>query len=285
MENTDVGVGVDEGSGLVRPEEILGFLPEADIEKMLEESASYSIELPEDPTSPEFGMRYLQKVLAQCRQYLNRVQYYLQITRRYEKNLRARIKLEEMNLELRTHQLLADNVIVRQGPSVDDRKALAAAMMSTEHKSLALLRVAHINVDESIKIIKMKYDDLNRSSMDVKTQRQMVKDELDDLGSGGSGYNRPIRDKDGTVPAGLPPAVQPGVRIDPKDLLDDSRRPDDLPPAKDAVHAQQIVNFFSRPSMAPVKAPARPEPAPVVEPIIVPAALTQTISYDDLLTD
>lgn len=289
---------MSEETDLRKPDQIQGHIPRAKLEDMLEEIAEYSVDLPEDPTLPELGMRHLRALLAKCRQYTNRAQYYLQVTRRYEKNLRAQIRLEELSLELRMASLLADDVVVRQGPSVDDRKALAITQLRSEHENLAMLRVEHSNLEETVRIIKLKYDDLNRSNQDIKLQRQMVREDQGAWTSDGKGYEPPQARQDGTVPGGLAPPVR-SEPIDPSDLLDPSRRPDDLPPPKDAVHAKQVAAFFSRPSFTRPDAPPAPPPvqdsAPAPEqatpaaPARVPeparAAPVPTLTYDDILAD
>jgi hypothetical protein len=218
------------------------------IDQILEEISGYEVKLEEDPTLPELGNKYLQRILSQCRQYLNRVQYYLQLAKRTEKSLRSQVREYELDLDLKTNNLLADDQIVRKQPSIEDRKALAASQLIDEHENLAKLRVFLLNVEEGSKIIKHKYDHLRATNQDIRLQRNMVRD---DIGPGDDGYQPPTKDRDGSVLGGLPPVVRSRI-IDPKDILDPDKRPADLPEPVDAVHAQQIAEFYSRSQPEPI---------------------------------
>ena len=187
------------------------------MEAMLDEIAQYSIDLEEDPTQVHLGIPYLQRVLAKCRQYTNRVQYYMQRTKRYENRLRSEIKILELDLDFKMKEKLADDALVRKQPSIEDRKALATTMLADEHRSLANLQVELQDVEETYKIIKAKHMELQRTSNDIKTQRNLVKDDMLARLGGHEGYVKPQVAQDKSVPEGLPPPVE--VRPDPKDLL------------------------------------------------------------------
>lgn len=263
-------------------EAIPSYLSSRQLEEMLDELSGYAVELAEDPTLPSLGAKYLMAKIAQCRKHTNRAHFYLQNARRYEKNLRVRAKEWELDLEMKTAMMLADDSITRDQPSIDDRKAYAASQLKAEHEQLAALRVAMVELGDTIRIIKSKYDELKATNRDIVTQRQIVKDDKELWGQGG-GYEPPQTRKDGTVPDGMTPAIKPG-RVDPRDLLDPSKRPEDMPEPRDAVHAAQIADFFSAPAPAvsvppavqPVEKPAPPPPPPPKQ---------VGMSYDDLLSD
>lgn len=271
----------DEVLDLTSPENVPGYVSPESMERMLEEIAEYEVELASDPTLPHLGNRYLQESLASCRQYLNRCQHYLQLTRRYEKNLRSAMRLEEMNIELRTAELLADDDIVRQGPSIEDRKSLATMQLQREHRNVIKLKRAHLNALETVKIVKLKYDDLNRTNADIKLQRQIVRDDRDAWVSGEQG-SEPVGEGRASSARGLAPPVRP--KLDPKDLLDDERRPDDLPKPKDMGEAEQMAAFFNRqpPRQEQAEQAEEPDEEPPAAP---PPAATPSVSYDDLLSD
>jgi hypothetical protein len=272
----DSGKG-DEAGRQFRSEEVLGFIPREKLETILEEIAAFSVNLVEDPTLPEFGYRYLQSRLAQCREYMNRAQYYLQITRRYEKNLRAMLRNCELNFDLKVMEKLADDVIVRNQSSIEDRKALATTQLRDEFVEMSTIKVDLLNLEETIKIVKARYDDLMRTSNDVRLQRQMVKDDRafgpDDPAAQGTAQN-------GMVPGGMKPAVKRDV-VNPTDLLDGSKRPEDLPEPSGPGHAKQIARFLNTTPSSVTSRPA-PEPAPAApeEPGTPPV---KGLTYDDLL--
>lgn len=214
------------------------------LSSILDEISEFEVELAEDPTLPSLGSKYLNGRIALCRKYLNRVIYYLQTVGKQAKNLSVEVRQMELDLELKTAQKLADDPIVKKQPSIEDRKAVVSSMLKEEHDNLASLKVGMLDVVETLKIIKMKHQDLVRTNADIKSQRQLVKDDADTRLGGGDGYAKPQANQDRTVSDGMPPPVVQG-KIDPKDLLDPSKRPEDLPEPVDEMHAQQMADFFS----------------------------------------
>lgn len=259
------------------PSEVIGYLDPEKLDSILTEISEFEVKLEEDPTLPELGARYLQSRIAQCRQFLNRTQYYLQITRRYEKNLKKAEKAFELDLELKMSGLLADDPLVRQQSAAQDRRALATSMLKVEHENLARFKVELQDLDGTIRIIKAKYDDLRHTNQDIKLQRQLVKDDRTGWESGDGGYVKPQSREDRTIPGGLPPPVR-AEEINPEDLLDPEKRPEDLPEPRNPSHARQIVNFYAnRPAPGTTTGPTPTKPQEDVAPV------TTGMSYDDLL--
>ena len=214
------------------------------MEQILDEIAVYSIELEEDPTQIHLGIPYLQRVLARSRSYVNRTQFYMQKVKRYENRLRSEIKILELDLDFKVKEKLADDALVRKQSSIEDRRALAITMLSEEYHNLASKQVELQDVEECFKIIKAKHQELQRTSNDIKTQRNLVKDDMLARLSGGEGYTKPQTGQDRSIPEGLPPPV--AARIDPRDILDDSKRPEDMPKPLDGEHASMIADFLNR---------------------------------------
>lgn len=261
------------------------------IEKILDEIAAYEIPLEEDPTLPHLGTAYLQRVLSQCRIYLNRVTFYYQELARDEKNLRVKLKVQEMDLDFKTKEKLADDTEVRKQPSISDREALAAVLLKQEHDAVSALKSELLNTEESLKIVKFKHSELLRTSADIRMQRALVKDDKDARLSGSDGYSSPQTSQDGTMADGLAPPIT-RQKIDPTDLLNPESRPDDLPEPVDAAHAKMIANFygvFEQPSVKsaviqPIES-HKSEPATPSKPTDDPeASQVKSLSYDDLLS-
>jgi hypothetical protein len=215
------------------------------LDQMLEEVAGYSVELETDPTLPHLGKRYLHDVLSKCRNYTNRTLFYLQNVMRQEKELKREIKQLELDLEFKMSEKLADDAMVRAQPSIEDRKAVAASFLKDENIVLAQLRVDLIDVQETAKILKMRYNDLQRTSNDIKLQRTIVKDDVIGQMDGGGGFEKPQLNQDKSVRGGLtaPISMKP---VDPKDILDPAKRPADMPEPKDESDAGRIAAFLSR---------------------------------------
>ena len=251
-------------------------LTREETDAILEEIAGMSVELEEDPTLPHLGVRYLSRALAQCRNFLNRVQGYVQRVGRFERDLKIRIKLAEADLDFKMKMKLADDPIVRNQSSIEDRKALATSHLAEEYKALADMQVVMLDIQETSRLLKIKYDDLNRTNSDIKNQRSLVKDDRMLQEDGQEGFSKTVAGQDRTIPDGIPPVVG-APKIDPRDLLDPSKRPADLPIPVDEVHAQQMAQFFSREAARPATPPILPKAPEEVRP-------TAGLSYDDLIS-
>jgi hypothetical protein len=240
----------------------------AKLQQILDEVSSYSVELENDPTLPHLGTLYLQRVISECRNYMNRVMHYMQLIKIQEKNTKIRLKAVELDIERKMAEKLSDDALVRKQPSIEDRKALATTMLSEEYENMAVLRSQLLDIEETSKLLKFKYDHLRGTSQDIKIQRSLVKDDAMIRLGGGDGYSKPQVNQDRSVPNGMRSPVSPD-NINPEDILDPNRRPDDLPVPKDAVHAQMIADFLS----------SSGSKATVTEEQEI-----KSISYDDLLT-
>lgn len=243
------------------------------LDQILEEISGYEVNLAEDPTLPTLGTKYLQKVLSQCRSFLNRVTYYLQLVKRYERRLKTDIKQKELDLDFKLKEKLADDPLVKRQASFEDRKALAISMLKDEYEALGTLQVTALDTDETYKIIKSKHLELTRTNADIRTQRNLVKDDMLARMSGQEGYIKPQVQQDRSIPEGLPPPVSMTVN-NLQDILPPGSKAEDFPQPLDSQHAQQIQEFLSR---NPIR-----EQQPVEKPTEEPP--TQTgIDYSDLL--
>ena len=262
-------------------DELGGYLPEDKLEEILEEIAGYEVELEVDPTKPQLGYAYLQRVLAQCRSYLNRVTHYLQITRRYEKNLRRKIQDFELDLDLKLAEKLADDELVRRQPAAQERRALAVSMLKEEHRNLALLKAEFLNLEETVKIIKAKQDSLKRTNGDIRLQRQMVKDDRDVWEGGDEGYTKPQRREDGSVPDGLPPPVS-DKKIEAEEVLSGGRPAEPIPEPRDASASSEISAFYG--TKVDGSDGGGPPPGPTDEPEEAAVEAAGVVTYEDLLS-
>ncbi len=215
------------------------------LNQMLEEVSTYEVTLEEDPTLPHLGTRYLQKSIATCRKFSNRVQHYLQLTMRYERSLLTEIKQFELDMEFKLKELLADDPIVRQQKALEDRKALAEMQLKTESDNLRTLRIRLIDIQETVKILKFKYGDLQRTNNDIKIQRSLVRDDVLARGAGGDGFDKPQTNQDRTTGDGLQAPVKAEV-LGPTDILDPTKRPEGFPEPLSPAHARQISEFLQR---------------------------------------
>jgi hypothetical protein len=242
------------------------------LQSILDEVSQYSVELEPDPTLPNLGNLYLQRVISECRNYMNRVMHYMQMIKIQEKNTKIRLKAFELDLERKIAEKLSDDALVRKQPSIEDRKALAMTMLSEEYESIAILRSNLLDVEETWKLLKVKYDHLRGTSQDIKMQRSLVKDDAMLRLGGQDGYSAPQINQDKSVPNGMRAPVTTDD-LNPEDILDPNKRPEELPIPKDAVHARMISDFLTSQSPKVHKESVKVDDEPV-----------RSINYDDLLS-
>ena len=240
----------------------------AKLQQVLDEVSQYSVELENDPTLPHLGTTYLQKVISDCRNYMNRVMHYMQLIRIQEKNTKIRLKATELDIERKMAEKLSDDALVRKQPSIEDRKALASTMLSEEYVAMAILKSELLDIEETSKLLKIKYDHLRGTSQDIKIQKSLVKDDAMIRLGGGEGYTKPQINQDKSVPNGMVSPIVP-ENINPEDILDPEKRPEDLPVPKDAVHAQMIADFLTSTAST--------------HKIVKKEEEIKSLSYDDLL--
>lgn len=225
-----------------------GVLGREVLDNIVEEIAGYSIDLAEDPTLPELGSVYIQKTLSVCRNYSNRVLFYLQKVSSSVRCLKRELVQHELDLEFKINEKLADDTVVRRQASIADRKAVAIAMFKTEYETITDLKIKILDTEEILKIIKLKYNDLKQSSNDLKLQRQIIKDDKEAFGSTGEGFSKPGSKQDRSISDGL---VQPAINVAkaPEEILNSNIPAESMPEPMDEAHAKLISNFLQEQSI------------------------------------
>jgi hypothetical protein len=227
------------------------------LDQILEELAGYEVDIEEDPTLPDLRNKYINKILSQCRNYLNRTQYYLGLVKKLERSLKTEVKELELDIDFKSKQILVRDEDVRRMPNIRDREALVSSKLYQEHEVLNRKKIDLLDLEETAKIIKHKYDHLKGVNLDIKLQRQMVKEDLLALPEGG--YISPHKQPGKPVPDGMPPVVN---MIDPKDILDPNSRPEEIPIPVDHIHASQLSAFYSHIQQEKVSPEVKPEVKP-----------------------
>ncbi len=199
-------------------------------EKAITEVAPFEVELEIDPTQPHLGLKYINESLAKCRNYLNIVQNHMQNLKVYEKKIRISLKTMELDFEFKFKEKLSDDVDVKRLPSIEDRKALVSTMLQKEIEAMNELSVLMIDCQDTFKILKSKYDHLNKTSQDIKMQKSIVKDDMSVRMMGYDGYSKPKTRE---------------VKVTKEEILDPNSRPESYPEPIDGVHAAMIADFFN----------------------------------------
>lgn len=144
-------------------------MEQAQVEQIFSEIGTYRIELESDPTI--LGPQYINRTIAQCRNYLNRVSSILLSLNRARRDLKKELTGEEAALELEKDGLLATNETVKRQPSVRDREAVANTMLRTRLNKITTLKGDLLDLETVEQAVKLVHSELVRTNADIKTQR------------------------------------------------------------------------------------------------------------------
>jgi hypothetical protein len=135
-----------------------------------------NVELDEDPL--EFGPKRLnnkvaetRKHLARCESLFVRVSHWLQL---YKRAHRA----GQLEFELATQDLLANDPEVRSGRNVKDRDALATVKLRDRRVDLDKLQIIIMDLEALMTVIKSKRTDLRDSQYRLQEQQKLCREEI-----------------------------------------------------------------------------------------------------------
>lgn len=228
------------------------------ITSIYDEIAGYSIELDADPTV--LGPQYLGRVIAQCRNYLNRTTSILLEIRRDKQMTANRLAGEKAAFDIASDELLATDERVRARPNIRDREALIKVILKERVNRIHELENDLRNLDAIESAVKVRHNELVRTDSQIKTQRSLIRDELDTksfYGDEESSSRRRVSD----------------INEDELEaLMNEPLAPTTSPTEPSAdVFTPPVVNEVPAPDSQPEQAAAsttesQPEPAPAPEP-------------------
>lgn len=147
------------------------------ISAIYDEISSYSIELEADPTV--LGPQYLGSVIAKCRNFLNRTTSVLLEIRREKHMTSNRLAGEKAAFKIESDELLATDDRVRTRPNIKDREAIINVILKERVSTIHSLEDDIRNLDAIESAVKVRHTELVRTDGQIKTQRSLIRDELD----------------------------------------------------------------------------------------------------------
>lgn len=147
------------------------------ITQIYDELDGYSIELEADPTV--LGPQYLGKVIAQCRNYLNRTTSVLLEIRREKQLVSNQLAREKAVFKIESDGLLANDERVKGRPNIRDREAIINVILAERAGTITTLENDIRNLDAIESAVKVRHNELVRTDGQIKTQRSLIRDELD----------------------------------------------------------------------------------------------------------
>lgn len=146
------------------------------IDKIYDQISGLGIDLAKDPTTQ--GPSYLHTVIAQCRDYLNRTTNLLIELSREKRRVKNELSGLETAYSIREDHLLANEPTVLRGPSIEDRKARVRTILHEDAQKIRALKGDLRNLEDIEKAVRIRHDELVRTDGMIKTQRNLIHDEL-----------------------------------------------------------------------------------------------------------
>jgi len=142
------------------------------IEQVYTELFSMGIELDSDPTIS--GPRYLNEVVARCRNYMNRVTMMLLELQRENRALSKAVAGLKLEFKIEFDQLIAENDSIKRLPNIKDRESTANVMLAAKRREIADLELQISDLDTIEKTVRLRHQELVRTSDNIKTQRSLL---------------------------------------------------------------------------------------------------------------
>jgi len=147
-------------------------MDQAFVDKIFNEVGGLHLELERDPTV--LGPNYINSIMAQCRNYLNRISSIRLNLSRMRRDLMSKLGGEETLFSVEKDRLLSENEDVKRQPNIRDREALVNTLLRDRVNSISAFKSEILDLETVEKSVKMVHDELIRTSGEIKTQRQML---------------------------------------------------------------------------------------------------------------
>lgn len=140
------------------------------------EMGKYEIELQPDPLS--LGPKYLQDVVATCRNYLNAVTKVLM-----EVNMEKQLLTRELNAlqavyEIDADDLLANDERVKRAPNIKDRESVVKTLLREQHRAITSKKAEVNDLAVIEKAVKHRHGELKDTMEAIKTQKSLIQAEI-----------------------------------------------------------------------------------------------------------
>jgi hypothetical protein len=142
------------------------------VNTIYEEILGMGIELEPDPTV--LGPRYLNQVISQCRNYLNRATMLLLQIQREKRGFSQDLAGQEAAYQIELNQLLSENETIRRLPNIKDREASANMALRDRISRVVTLKQEISDLDTIEKAVLLRHKELVRTSDNIKTQRSLL---------------------------------------------------------------------------------------------------------------
>lgn len=146
------------------------------VKQIYEQLNRYEIELAADPIS--LGPKYLQEIIATCRNYLNNVTRLLNEVSKEKQLLTRELNALQGSYDIDADHLLANDERVQRLPNIKDRESTVKVLLKDQIRVISSKKADVSDIACVEKAVKHKHAEL-RDTMDaIKMQRSLIQAEI-----------------------------------------------------------------------------------------------------------
>lgn len=197
-------------------------LDDEQIDRIFERLEEITVQLDPDPIRR--GPKYLNKKVAEIRNYMNEVQRFRRVVLQEKRKLNAVLNRKEAQYELKFNDLMANDERVTSKSSKSDREAKADDILRDLKSEIMDLQSELDDAKHVEEVVDSKRRELKDLNRDIRLQKRLIEDEIDtgamwgeDNIDGGSGDEIETED------------------VDIADLLEDPMGEEDADPEEDSL--------------------------------------------------
>ena len=206
------------------------------VKAIYSELEKYEIKLDPDPVSR--GPRYLQGLIATCRNHLNSVSRLILEVHQEKQTLDRDLRAQDASFQVSFDNLLANDERIRRLPNIEDRKATAKVFLRDEISGIETLKSEIHDLEYVEKAVRHRHRELSATMGEIKLQKSLIAAEIHTgamygderatpegygertIGSGPGGVSIDEDELEAIFEeakeAGTPPAAAPEPEVDPE---------------------------------------------------------------------
>jgi len=146
------------------------------VKAVYSELEQYEIKLDPDPVSR--GPRYLQGLIATCRNHLNLVSRLMLEVHQEKQNLSRDLRSRDAAFQVSFDNLLANDERIRRLPNIEDRKSTAKVFLREEIQGIEALKSEIHDLEFVEKAVRHRHRELSSTMGEIKLQKSLIAAEI-----------------------------------------------------------------------------------------------------------
>lgn len=154
-------------------------MDEERVDEIFERIGDMDLELDYDPI--ERGPKFLNNMVAKCRNYTNEVQRFARECQMYLRVIERELRTKEAQFELEYNNLMANDpeIVQMRGLSRADREALANTKLQDEISEINELELELTDAKHVETVIESKLREFRDVNRDIRLQKQLIQAEIE----------------------------------------------------------------------------------------------------------